>query len=275
LSGFFLLKKFTKADLVCDFWQNYTRSNFLSRLVETISALFDFVTKSNQMDQKNIVVIGGNTGIGKAIVEILEQKGANVFSYSRSSSERKLDVRDTFESIPDLPETIDGLVYCPGTINLKPFHRLTLADFQQDYEVNFLGAVKVLQASFKALKKSPSASVVMFSTVAVQMGLGFHASIASAKGAIEGLVRSLAAEWAPNKIRVNAIAPSLTDTPLATQLLGTDDKKEASNKRHPLGRYGKPEDIAAAAVYLLSDESSWMTGQILHIDGGMSAVKTI
>lgn len=227
------------------------------------------------MDQKIIAVIGGNTGIGKALIEMLEHKGAKVYAYSRSSSGRKLDVRDTFESIPDLPDTIDGLVYCPGTINLKPFHRLTLADFQQDYEVNFLGAVKVLQVSLKALKKSPSASVVLFSTVAVQMGLGFHASIASAKGAVEGLVRSLAAEWAPSKIRVNAIAPSLTDTPLATQFLGTDDKKEASNKRHPLGRFGKPEDIAAAAAFLLSDESGWMTGQIIHVDGGMSSVKTI
>jgi NAD(P)-dependent dehydrogenase (short-subunit alcohol dehydrogenase family) len=227
------------------------------------------------MDQKNIVVIGGSTGIGREIVRILEQKSANVYAYSRTSVGRVLDVREPFESIADLPETIDGLVYCPGTINLKPFHRLTVADFQQDYEVNVLGAVKVLQASLKGLKKSPSASVVLFSTVAVQMGLGFHASIASAKGAVEGLVRSLAAEWAPNKIRVNAIAPSLTDTPLATQLLGTEDKKEASNKRHPLGRYGKPEEVAATAAFLLSDESSWMTGQILHIDGGMSSVKTI
>lgn len=227
------------------------------------------------MDQKNIVVIGGNTGIGKSLVEILERKGATVYAYSRTSPDRILDVRDTFDSIPDFPETIDGLVYCPGTINLKPFHRLTVADFQQDYEVNVLGAVKVLQASLKGLKKSPSASVVMFSTVAVKMGLGFHASIASAKGAVEGLVRSLAAEWAPNKIRVNAIAPSLTDTPLATQLLGTEEKKEASNKRHPLGRYGKPGEVAAAAAFLLSDESGWMTGQIIHIDGGMSSVKTI
>ena len=145
------------------------------------------------MDRKNIVVIGGTTGIGKALIEILEQKGAKVYAYSRSSDDRKLNVLDTFDSIPDLPDTIDGLVYCPGSINLKPFHRLSLADFQQDFEVNVLGAVKVLQASLKGLKKSPSASVVLFSTVAVQMGLGFHASISSAKGAVEGLVRSLAA----------------------------------------------------------------------------------
>jgi NAD(P)-dependent dehydrogenase (short-subunit alcohol dehydrogenase family) len=167
------------------------------------------------------------------------------------------------------------LVYCPGTINLKPFHRFSIEDFQKDYEVNVLGAIKVLQACLKGLKKSESASVVLFSTVAVQVGLGFHSSISSAKGAVEGLAKSLAAEWAPNKIRVNVVAPSLTDTPLASALLGNEDKKEASNKRHPLGRYGQPEDIAGAAVFLLSTDASWMTGQVLHLDGGMSSVKSM
>jgi NAD(P)-dependent dehydrogenase (short-subunit alcohol dehydrogenase family) len=107
------------------------------------------------------------------------------------------------------------------------------------------------------------------------VGLGFHSSISSAKGAVEGLAKSLAAEWAPNKIRVNVVAPSLTDTPLASALLGNEDKKEASNKRHPLGRYGQPEDIAGAAVFLLSTDASWMTGQVLHLDGGMSSVKSM
>lgn len=226
------------------------------------------------MKDKNIVIIGGNSGIGKSITSKLQSQGANVFSFSRSEEgDGQLDVTKEVDLSGNLPETIDGLVYCPGTINLKPFHRFSLDDFQSDLEINFLGAVKVLQAAIKGLKKSDSASVVLFSTVAVQVGLGFHASIASAKGAVEGLTRSLAAEWAPNKIRVNAIAPSLTDTPLASQLLGSEDKKEASNKRHPLGRYGKPEDIAAAAIYLLGEDSSWMTGQILHLDGGMSSIK--
>lgn len=226
------------------------------------------------MKNKNIVVIGGNSGIGAALVKSLQNLDANVFSYSRSQEgESQLDVTKDFDAINNLPEVIDGLVYCPGTINLKPFHRFTIDDFQNDYNVNVLGAVRVLQASMKGLKKSSSASVVLFSTVAVGVGLGFHSSISSAKGAVEGLAKSLAAEWSVNKIRVNVIAPSLTDTPLANQLLSSDDKKEASNKRHPLGRYGKPDDISSAALYLLSEEASWMTGQVLHLDGGMSAIR--
>lgn len=226
------------------------------------------------MKNKNIVVIGGNSGIGAALVESLQNLGANVFSYSKSQEGgSQLDVTEDFDSINDLPDAIDGLVYCPGTINLKPFHRFSIADFQNDYNINVLGAVRVLQACMKGLKKSDSASVVLFSTVAVGVGLGFHSSISSAKGAVEGLAKSLAAEWAPNKIRVNVVAPSLTDTPLANQLLSTDDKKEASNKRHPLGRFGKPKDISSAAMYLLSEDASWMTGQVLHLDGGMSAIR--
>lgn len=226
------------------------------------------------MTNKNIVIIGGNSGIGKSIIEKLETLGANIFSYHRTGDGNShLDITGKFENIEGLPEVIDGLVYCPGTINLKPFHRFSIEDFQKDYEINVLGAVKVLQACLKGLKKSESASVVLFSTVAVQVGLGFHSSISSAKGAVEGLAKSLAAEWAINRIRVNVVAPSLTDTPLASALLGNDDKKEASNKRHPLGRYGQPEDIAAAVVFLLSQDAGWMTGQVLHLDGGMSSIK--
>jgi NAD(P)-dependent dehydrogenase (short-subunit alcohol dehydrogenase family) len=226
------------------------------------------------MRGKNIVVVGGNSGIGKAVASQLQENGATIFSYSRTGEgTAAVDFETDFEELPGLPEVIDGVVYCPGTINLKPFHRISIADFKQEMEVNFYGAIRLLQACLKGLKKSNSPSVVLYSTVAVQTGMGFHAGIASAKGAVEGLTRSLAAEWAPNKIRVNAIAPSLTETPLASALLSTPEKKEASDKRHPLGRVGRPEDIAEATVFLLSEKSSWMTGQILHLDGGMSHLK--
>ncbi|MFN3758575.1 MAG: SDR family NAD(P)-dependent oxidoreductase [Algoriphagus aquaeductus] len=226
------------------------------------------------MQGKNIVIIGGNSGIGKATADLLREAGAQLFLYSKSGEgTTALDTGKDFEEIPGLPDVIDGVVYCPGTINLKPFHRISTQDFRNEMEVNFFGAVRVLQACLKGLKKSTSASVVLYSTVAVQTGMGFHAGIASAKGAIEGLTRSLAAEWAPSKIRVNAIAPSLTETPLASALLSSPEKKEASDKRHPLGRIGTSEDIAEATVFLLSPKSSWMTGQILHLDGGMSNLK--
>ena len=170
------------------------------------------------------------------------------------------------------PDIIDGLVYCPGTINLKPFRRLIEADFLHDFRVNVTGAVKVIQQAYNALRKSDQASVVLFSTVAVQLGMNFHSSVAASKGAVEGLVRSLAAEFSP-KIRVNAIAPSLTDTPLAAGLLAGEARQKASAEMHPLKRYGNPSDIASAAVFLLNPSSSWITGQVLHVDGGLSALK--
>lgn len=171
-----------------------------------------------------------------------------------------------------MPEIIDGLVYCPGTINLKPFHRLKSDDFLTDWQVNFLGAVNIIQSLLPNLKKAENPVIILFSTVAVTTGMPFHSSIAAAKGAIEGFTRSLAAELAP-QIRVNCIAPSLTQTSLAEKLLNTTEKMDGASKRHPLQRFGQTADIAEMACFLLSDKAGWITGQVLHVDGGMSTLK--
>jgi NAD(P)-dependent dehydrogenase (short-subunit alcohol dehydrogenase family) len=234
------------------------------------------------MQGKNILIVGASTGIGAALAEMAAIKGANIYTASRTEGDTPSVFHINFDAqTPDyqafaqLPDAIHGVVYCPGTINLKPFGRISADDFLKDFQINFLGAVGILQAVMPKLKRAEGASVVLFSTVAVQTGMGFHASIAASKGAIEGLTRSLAAEFAMQKIRVNAVAPSLTDTPLAKQLLASDEKKEASNRRHPIGRYGTAQDVANAAMFLLGDESSWVTGQILGIDGGMGSIKMI
>ena len=144
--------------------------------------------------------------------------------------------------------------------------------FRSDFEINVIGAIKVLQQTQRLLQKTANSSVVLFSTVAVGQGMPYHASIAASKGAIEGLTKTLAAEWAP-KVRVNCVAPSLTDTPLAARLLSSDERREVSAQRHPLKRVGTVSDISEAVCFLLSEKSGWMTGQILGVDGGISALK--
>jgi 3-oxoacyl-[acyl-carrier protein] reductase len=233
------------------------------------------------MKQQNILVVGASKGIGQALAQQLAKEGANVYAAARnkdSTANYPFITYDALKDDPeevfsDLPETLDGLVYCPGSINLKPFHRIKTEDFIADYEVNVIGAVRLMQAMMKRLKKSETASVVLFSTVAVGVGMPFHASIAAAKGGLEALVRSVAAEWAAASIRVNAIAPSLTDTDLAAKLLNTDAKQESAAKRHPLGRVGTPEDQAALAAFLLSSQASWISGQVIGVDGGLGKLK--
>ncbi len=225
----------------------------------------------------NYAIFGGSKGIGYAVAEQLLNEGHTVWVYSRSGTAPSGAISmvwdsETDQQPADLPQELHGVVYAPGSINLKPFRGLKLEDFQKDLSVNFFGAVKALQACLPSLKSAPAASVVLFSTVAVAQGMPFHASIASAKGAIEGLVRSLAAELAPS-IRVNAVAPSLVNTPLAARLLSTPEKIEASGKRHPLQRIGESSDIANAVAFLLNPANSWITGQILSVDGGMSSLK--
>lgn len=226
-----------------------------------------------------ILIIGGSSGIGLASAELLKNKNHTVFATFNNSDSRisgvsyfHLDVNNENWDLSSLPEVIDGLVFCPGKINLKPFARIKPEDFLADYQVQVLGAIKAIQLLLPKLKKSSSASIVLFSTVAVQTGFSFHSIVSSSKGAIEGLTRALAAELSPN-VRINCIAPSITDTPLAATLLNTPEKKEANAQRHPLKKVGEAKDIANAVAFLLSDDSAWMTGQIMHIDGGISNLK--
>lgn len=222
---------------------------------------------------KNILIIGGNSGIGQSLALKLKAQQHQVLTACRRATSFSHQTYDaTSDDILQLPNQLDGLVYCPGSITLKPFHRLTPEEIVDEFKLNALGAVTTLQQALPSLRKSSSAAVVLFSTVAVQTGLPFHAAIAMAKGAIEGLTRSLAAELAPG-IRVNAIAPSLTDTPLSESLLNTEQKRATSAERHPLKRIGQPSEIASLASWLLSDESHFVTGQIIQADGGLGSIK--
>ncbi|MDN3605745.1 SDR family NAD(P)-dependent oxidoreductase [Kaistella yonginensis] len=228
----------------------------------------------------NILIVGAGKGIGLETARLLVDE--NLLTISRNVTPEltsletaffELDVaKDDLNQI-SLPDELHGLVFCPGSINLRPFNRLSENDFLADFNQNFMGAIRIVQKCLPALKKSKSASIVLFSTVAVKLGMPFHTSIAASKGAIEGFAKSLAAELATANIRVNVIAPSLSDTSLAAQLLSTEEKRVASAKRHPLQRIGLPEDSAQLAAFLLSNKSSWMTGQIIGVDGGLGNIK--
>jgi NAD(P)-dependent dehydrogenase (short-subunit alcohol dehydrogenase family) len=229
----------------------------------------------------NFVVIGASSGIGSEIANQLLANGNQVYGtyYKSDIQGKKNNVRysylDVTEATPDfsfLPDEVNGLVYCPGSINLKPFKRIKPEEFVEDYQLQVIGAIKVIQAVLPKMINVNGAAILLFSTVAVQTGFNFHTQVAASKGAIEGLVRSLAAELAP-QIRVNGIAPSITDTPLAARLLNSDEKKKLNAERHPLKKIGTPADIAAGVEFLLSEKSSWITGQIMGIDGGMSAIR--
>lgn len=228
---------------------------------------------------KNYLVVGGTSGIGLELTKLLSSEGHTVYVLSRNATNiddlenvyhLNIDVTKPFET-SGLPEEIHGLAYCAGSINLKPFHRFKDEDFENDFQVNVMGAVRIVRENIKALKAG-NASLVFFSTVAVSQGMSFHASVAAAKGGVEGLAKSIAAEYAP-KIRANVIAPSLTNTPMAEKLLSNDKKREASAERHPLKRVGTAKELASAAQFLLSDYSGWITGQVIGVDGGMGNLK--
>ena len=228
---------------------------------------------------KNILLIGGSTGIGYELSQKLKKEN-NLFISTRDQGKfndpniktHELDLDKEFET-DWLPDHLDGFVYLPGTINLRPFKGLKPSVFLDDFNINVMGCVMILQKVLPKIQAAENPSIVMFSTVAVKIGMPFHSSVSSSKGAIEGLTRSLAAEFAP-KIRVNSIAPSILDTPLSEKFLNSETKLENSRNRHPLKEIGSPKDISEIVKFLLEDNSKWMTGQIIPFDGGMSSVKT-
>lgn len=226
------------------------------------------------------LVVGGTSGIGLETTKLLSQYNRVIVlsRTNRNLSELSnvqflsADITKSADELPQISDPIDGLVYCPGTINLKPIKSLKTEDFLYDFEINLIGAVKVINKYFNNLKLSDKASIVLFSTVAVQTGMPYHSSVAASKGAVEGLTRSLAAEFSPG-IRVNCIAPSITNTPLAEKLLNNETKLKASEERHPLKRIGSSAEIAQTVEFLLSEKSGFITGQIIKVDGGISSVK--
>ena len=238
------------------------------------------------MRGKTIIIVGGSRGIGLGITERCAGRGAQVLVVSRSVGQLAtlrqttadsikhlaLDVTHEALSPEQLPSSIDGFVYAPGSIQLGMLRSLDVQQLREDFELNVVGGVRCLQAALPGLKASGAGSALFFSTVAVSQGLPMHSSVAAAQAAVEALVRTWAAELSPT-IRVNAIAPALTDTPLAERFLSTEEKRKAMDARYPLGRVGRINDMAAAAEFLLSERSSWITGQVLHVDGGLSTIR--
>ncbi|MAD97017.1 MAG: oxidoreductase [Flavobacteriaceae bacterium] len=224
---------------------------------------------------KNIVIIGGSRGIGKAILESLANTN-NITNISRNEPETAAHITHysadiLSDELPDIEE-VDTLIYCPGSINLKPVGRLKLDDFRSDYEINVIGAIKAIQHFLPKLKNGNNPSILLFSTVAANLGMPFHASIAAAKAGVEGITKSLGAELAPT-IRVNAIAPTVTNTDLASKLLRNDRMIENIKERHPLKKFLEPTEVASMAKFLVSDEAQSISGQIFELDCGIVSFK--
>jgi NAD(P)-dependent dehydrogenase (short-subunit alcohol dehydrogenase family) len=226
---------------------------------------------------KNILIIGGTKGIGKAIVEQLVNENF-VMCMSRNSTEFSHNnyTHTTFDStVDELPdvEKVDTLIYCPGSINLKPISTLSIDDFRKDFEINVIGAVKAIKKYIPLLKKGLNPSILLFSTVATKLGMPYHASVSASKSAIDGIVKTLGAELAP-KIRINAIAPTITKTELASKILRNDKVVENMIERHPLKKILSPEEVSKMAKFLISEDASSISGQIINMDAGIVSFKS-
>lgn len=227
---------------------------------------------------KNILIIGGSSGVGKSLVKRLKANNNLISTYHKNPQENSENVNfyeyDVISDSPSnlqIPETLDSIIYCPGTINLKPFNRYTEDELIDDFKINVLGFLKILSAFKRHLLNTDNPSIVLFSSVAAQKGIAYHTQVACSKGAIESLTKTLAAELAP-KIRVNAIAPSLLDTPLADKFLNSELKIKNNIERHPLKKIGEANDISSMVEFLISDNAKWITGQVINIDGGLSTL---
>lgn len=231
---------------------------------------------------KTYVIAGGNSEIAlNSILQLQAQSSDDlrIIAYTRSQPRTELsqvethewDAEDEFPGIPDDVDSVDGFLYAPGTINLKPFKSLSAETFMKDMQINCFAAIPALQHVLPLMRDG--GDVLFYSSIAAQTGMAYHSSIAAAKAAVEGLIRSLSAEYAGTNIRFNAIALSLTDTPLAAKFISSEKKLQAMEERHPLKQIGNPEQVGRMSAAILEGEYSWMTGQVLHLDGGMSVIR--
>jgi len=226
---------------------------------------------------RHILIIGGTKGIGKAIIDLLIEENKitcmsrNVSDYNHENYNH-IQLDATLDNFPDL-EKIDSLVYCPGSINLKPISTLSIEDFRNDFELNVIGAVKSIKKYLPLLKKGENPSILLFSTVATKLGMPYHASVSASKSAIDGIVKTLGAELAP-KIRINAIAPTITNTELASKILRNEKVLENMIERHPLKKILSADEVAKMAKFLITEDGSSISGQIINMDAGIVSFKS-
>jgi NAD(P)-dependent dehydrogenase (short-subunit alcohol dehydrogenase family) len=218
---------------------------------------------------KNILLVGASS---KVSIDLIEKYSFNYNFISLSRNDNysdylKFDILDTL-TFPDI-DNLDGIIYFPGNINLKPFKRIKIEEFQNDYNINVVGLLNILKFYERSL--NDSASIVMFSSIAAKVGMPFHSSIAMSKAAITSLSRTLSAEWSP-KIRLNTISPSLFSSTMSEVFLKDDNMIERMSNKHPLDRVGSVSDISSMINFLISDNSSWITGQDFSVDGGLSTI---